>query len=223
VEFNGKRDVRRILNVILAGAVLVVFFGLVESATERNVFALLAPAGSSDADYIASAVASKYREGYRVQGAFLHPLVLAEYLVLVFPVAAYFLFQFSGSLRVRMSAAFVVIPGFLVLLHTGSRSGLVAFGVQAIMILIFLLHKKMKKTMGLGNLLAVSAAIGAVFAVIALGYIYAPQLLLGRDSAEASSTFTRLLQLQNGIGIIEKKPIIGTGPGVGGRRQLCSC
>lgn len=216
VEFNSRRDVRAGLNIILAGAILVVLFGVIESITEHNIFFSLAPSGSSDTAYIASAVSEKIRESYRVQAAFLHPLVLAEYLVIVIPVAVMFLFFLQCRLLFKISAAFVLAGGLYVLICTGSRSGIVAFGIQIIVFSFFLLRQKIKKSRGFRTVFVFTVAVGVFCAVSVVAYYYGPNLLLGRDSTEMSSTATRLIQLYKGSSAVEDKPLMGWGPGVGG-------
>lgn len=236
ISFNDSFNVRSGLKAILFGAVVVVIIGLIEFFSESNIFVSLVPNSSRNIEFIATAIEEKIRDNYRVQTAFMHPLVLAEYLIMVIPVSAIFLFD--KTFFTRICSYIVFIGGIFVLFSTGSRSGIVVLGVEFIFYLLFLLFCNIKLYRGanhstlesglapqvpvlewyfnkkrISSLLTVSIASTALLTIFVVASYYGRDLILGRGSAETMSTVARVVQLINGISAVSNKPLLGYGPG----------
>lgn len=208
VSFDELIDVKNGFKAVLFGSVLVVLLGTIEYFTERNIFVSLVPDSYKNIDFIASAIEEKVRDNYRVQVAFMHPLVLAEYLIMVIPISLSFLTE--KRLLIRVCSIFVFCGSILVLLATGSRSGIVVLGAQIFSFCLYLIFCNGKYRLRLRSFVL---SFLLITASIAITSIYGKTLILGKDSAETMSTIARLVQLLNGIYAVLKKPIWGYGQG----------
>lgn len=211
VSFEDSYDVKIGLKAILFGAVLVVLLGLIEFISEQNLFVKLVPNSSKNIEFIASAIEEKIRDNYRVQAAFMHPLVLAEYLIIVIPISASFIFD--KEFVTRFSSLFVFFGGILVLYSTGSRSGIVVLGVQLIFFLLLTSYQNAKTYRGFNSFLRTFVGSVSLIILVAAGCYYGRDLIIGKGSAETMSTVARIVQLINGISAVSNKPLLGHGPG----------
>lgn len=207
---NTKNDFFAAIRYFTFAGAIVVSFSLIEAQTQRNFFAAFAPASSS-ADYINAAVSEKIRDGYRIQAGFLHPLVLANYLVLIVPLSiGVFINKAYGSVT-RYIALYASIGGILATVYTGSRSGILILGLEFI-IGIFLMAVSMKKN-AWGVFKMMNLSIIAIVAGI-LGFGAGGKLVEGRSSAESMSSMARVDQLNASLAVLQTSPILGVGPGL---------
>jgi len=209
ISFDDLEVVKKAFKAILISAVFVVLFGIVEHLFEKNIFTSLVPNSYKNVDFVASAIEEKVRDSYRVQVAFMHPLVLAEYLTIIIPIAGMFLLD-KYSKFTRSYAFFVFIGGFYVLYSTGSRSGVVVLIMQFLCFFFFYLMLKSQNEISVKKIITG----GSLFCIsIFIGVFYGKDYIIGKGSAEVMSTAARVLQLLNGIEAVYKKPIMGYGQG----------
>lgn len=210
ISFDDLKKIKNAFKIILISAVFVVLFGIIEHLCEKNIFVNLVPDSYRNVDFVASAIKDKVRDTYRVQGAFMHPLVLAEYLIVIIPIAGLFINDKQSILN-RLFAFFVFTGGIIVLYSTGSRSGIVVFATQSLLFVLPLFLNRPKTNIDF--IKAVLASAYFCITVICAG-LYGKDIIIGRGSAEVMSTAARVLQLLNGVEAVVKKPILGYGQGL---------
>ena len=209
--WHSSRQLSRVVFLLIALSIIVSLIGLYESHVEKNIFEQFVPITS---EYTSQALEAKVRDSYRVQATFEHPLVLAEYFVFVIPLALVMAVN-SRTLFYRIMGSVAVILDGLALWKTGSRTGivvLIGLGFLAAAWKIWLVLKRSKDYRVVALLFAV---LPVILAIAALGFFVINHLFQGRSSEEASSTVTRIVQLDLGIPLILNHPLLGYGPGTG--------
>lgn len=207
-------DIKTCIKAILIGASVVILIGIIESVNEYNAFAEFAPKAALDRDYIASAISEKIRDTYRVQATFLHPLVLAEYLVLIIPLAVYVAMSKQFSSIFRVAALLIVVSGIYLLLRTGTRSGVLILGLEIAYALgITAIHdaKSLKTAKSFVRIVFFFCAL--IAGAMAL-YGEGIDLIKGRSESESMSSEARLDQLISGSRAVIENPMLGWGPGL---------
>ncbi len=208
------RDAEKLMFTVLLGGIVVVAVGLLEGVTKTNyIVSLLSHGFSLSPDYIDEAMREKLRGGsYRVQSVFEHPLLLGEFLLILFPVSCYFAF-FLKVKYVSVVAATLLPLIFVVSLYSGSRSAiLVLCGLVVILILFYSLRefhqkKKISSIIYLVTLFPLIIGVLYVFSDIAL------ELIQGRSLQEWQSSNARLIMLELSLPIISDSPFLGHGIG----------
>lgn len=209
--WHNTKQVTRLLHLLVILSIIISLLGLYESRVERNIFEQFIPITS---DYLAQTLEAKIRDSYRVQATFEHPLVLAEYFVFIIPLSL----AMAINSRIRFYQIFggaAVILDILAMWKTGSRTGiivLIGLGFLVALWKIWFIIKHSKDYKIVAFLLSI---LPIVAAVVPLGFLVINHLLQGRSSEEASSTVTRLVQLDLGIPLVLKHPFLGYGPGNG--------
>jgi tetratricopeptide (TPR) repeat protein len=144
----------------------------------------------------------------RVFGPFVYPNALAGFLVVAFAPTLAWIWVRARNWDARVKWLALVLAGaemVFCLLLTGSRGGVVAFGVMALTVLWCLVPKGGRRV---ARAMAVLVLVMAV--VIALGR-HGGFLHFGTKSVEARTDYWR-----GAIRIIEDHPWVGTGPGTFG-------
>lgn len=210
------RHVVKIAFAILAAGIVVAGLGIFESRLQHTLFASLIPPGMSfSSEYIQQAISEKIRGGaYRIQSTFSHPLLLAEFLVFVFPIAVYFAFAGKDKLsKFTGILGLFLFPVALIL--TGSRAGVITIIVIVLIISIFLVRRSLRQqTFGMAGLVTVilsSALISAVMITILMAGIIRSDYFSGRNIDEKQSSKARVTMIQNGLPLIAKQPFLGYG------------
>lgn len=139
VVIQDKVDVYRISIAILIGGMLACCLGMYEAIAGHNVFAKYFPVS---AEYVAMALSNKIREGeYRIQSTFEHPLLFAEFLVFLLPLA--FFFVANGKRSIHKMLGWISLPLILYsMYHTGSRAGLGIVMAIGLFMYIFVFGRK---------------------------------------------------------------------------------
>ena len=144
----------------------------------------------------------------RVFGPFVYPNALAGFLVVAFAPTLAWIWVRARNWDARVKWLALVFAGaemVFCLLLTGSRGGIVAFGVMALTVLWCLVPKSGRRMAR-----AMAVLVLALAAMIALGR-HGGFLHLGTASLEARTDYWR-----GAIRIIEDHPWVGTGPGTFG-------
>lgn len=192
----------------------VVVAGVVESFTFFNYFTQFASMeGSiSSQQALQSIVADKARGGnYRVQSVFDHPIVFAQFVAAIIPLAVFSIAK-EKKLFWRLLAASIVPLAILAIGKSGSRSGYfslaAAFGCMGLMWWF--------KAVNRGYISRAVAILSLPLLLVAgiFAYIILGELFAGRSQHEISSTNTRLTMLANGWHSLLESPIFGYGHGM---------
>lgn len=208
---NGSTWLYRLL---LLSGVAVGVAGIVEAFSQHNWFVQFATAGEGgdQSGSLAGIAAEKIRFGaFRAQSTFDHPIVFAQFVAALVPLAIYAIWQDKS--KFWKLVALVALPvALLALLKAGSRAGhgsvLVAFALIGLVLwLRALVHGKFSKAFAIVALPALVAGIG-------IAYLIIQDLALGRVQHEASSTAVRLVMLRQGIAALEDSPLWGFGHGM---------
>ena len=192
--------------------VMVVSIALFEAVLGHNLFARFVDPANS---YVQWAISDKARGGgYRAQGTFGFPITLAEFVVVVFPLAV------AGALGVKRSVfisyalvvAVVLLAGMGVYV-SGSRSGYVGLlfvGMFAFFSLM--LRGALKGRVEIAHLIlaiGLSLLVG-VAAYFSVGYVY--ELSFGALADRVSNSM-RALMYEGAFRWIVESPLLGFGPG----------
>lgn len=209
--WHNSRQLSRVVLLLVSLSLIISLLSFYESHIQKNIFEQFIPITS---DYVAQTLEAKVRDSYRVQATFEHPLVLAEYFVFIIPLALVMAMN-SRILFYRILGSTAVIIDGLALWKTGSRTGivvLIGLGFLAAAWKIWFVIKRSKSYKTIGLLFAFLPVIITIFAG---GFLVVNHLFQGRSSEEASSTATRLVQLDLGIPLVLNHPFFGYGPGTG--------
>lgn len=215
--FSSFLHARRLFFLFMVCGLVASLLGCIEFLLKRNFFESISiPGMALDPDYVLSALSDKTRgDRYRAQGAFFHPLLLAEYCAYATPLAFYF--SFFGERKIirdlGVLSVFVVPVGAFL---TGSRS---AFLVTAILfvlcfIQIFWTLRRSKKNGALGWYFLIGILL-LCFVLIPF-VIYsgiADSIIRGNSLAEVQSTNARIRMFVIGIPAILESPFFGYGVG----------
>ncbi len=203
-----------LVRMLLICGILVGVAGVIEAFTQYNFFVPFATAGEEGdpSGSLIGIAADKIRGGaFRAQSTFDHPIVFAQYVAALLPLAVYgFLHESSKFWRL---VAIVAMPvALLAVAKAGSRAGygsiLVAFGAMGVVLWSrAIAHGKVTKALAIVALPGLVGAIG-------IGYLLVEELALGRGQVEMSSTAVRLAMLRNGIAALEDSPLWGFGHGL---------
>lgn len=203
---------RLLLRVIVLCGLAVALAGVVEAFMQRNAFTPFASGTEAAAESLQGVVLDKFRGGqYRAQSVFTHPIVFAQFVAAMVPLAGYFVlyersffWRFVGLLLLPLCA--------LAILKSGSRSGLVSLAT-AIAFTGFVIWLRALSSKGVGKAIAVAAMPVFLFG-IAVAYFVVEELIAGRTQAEAGSTQTRAHMVSMGISALFESPLTGFGQGL---------
>lgn len=206
VSLVSTEGFRSFFNFSIMGALFVSFLVFFEAWLGVNFFSGLADVSTAVGKIAAE---SKYRDGsYRAQGAFEHPLVLAQYLLLVLPLLTSGFF-FGRKKPIIIIVAFILIAAAWL---TMARAFYVAilFGGIFYLYVGFLWGGRF----GLSANSRVSIVLMSFPFVVAIFVYKLYEISLMGSAAEFSSTMTRLGQLYNGLIGIMESPFWGYGIGM---------
>lgn len=205
----SRRDLHKLFATFLLSACMVVAVALVEMVVGHNLFLNIL---KIDSEYLAEMLLDKTRNGVnRVQATFSHPLTLSEFLVFTTPLAFWWALQ-RGVRWLRLAVLLALLALFaLVVVKTGSRSGIGAFvvilGALATLFLVRLaLIAAEAPVSGLYLLLAFVVVAGAV-----LGIFLLQDILVGHSAAEKGSSYARVVMWRTGLAKAQLSPLLGYG------------
>ncbi len=158
----SEEDINRIIKLFFYGYIVVLILALFESFIKFPPLSVFLAEGMN--------LARDYGEGiergggYRVNGSFVSPITLGEYLVILFPIVITYVYKNKYSLIFKV--AFVTL--FLYAINsTISRSAILMTGVMAYLYILFIIYKGGSKysrfVVNMLNLLIVSIAFYFVF------------------------------------------------------------
>jgi hypothetical protein len=203
-----------LIRTLLLCAVFVGIAGIIEAFLQKNYFVQFAT-GSELGDIsgsLAGIAAEKIRWGaFRAQSTFDHPIVFAQFVAAILPLAIYGL-MCDVSKFWKLISLLALGISLVALIKAGSRAGFGSvIAASAIIAVIFWLraiaHGKFSKAVAI---VALPALIGA----LGIGYFVVQELALGRGQNEASSSAVRLLMLKYGIAALTDSPLWGFGHGL---------
>lgn len=208
------RDFQRLFGGLLLAALINCLYALPEALLQRNLFERFITVEMLDPEIARQIIAAKVRGGqFRAQGAFDHPLLLAEFLAVNLPFALVLMLQ-RGRRLLGLGAVAVLLTG-LYLSH--SRVAVVA-GVLAVSAMALAMIVRGAQQ-GRRNPWPLVISLFLVPLVV-LGGVLATQLVAsvaaGTSQMEANSTSVRLQMLYGGLKLIELQPLFGYGPGTAG-------
>ena len=202
---------RWLLRTVVLSGMMVAMVGVVEAVGQRNHFVQFAAGGDAAADALRTIILDKIRGGsYRAQSVFDHPIVFAQFIAAMIPLAVYCVFYERG-LFWRTTGLLAVAVGGVAIVKTGSRAGVVSLAV-AISFFAGVVWTRSMVSKGFGKAFAFAAlpllALGLVVA-----YLVVEELLIGRTQVEISSTSVRLKMVADGIAALSQSPVWGFGHG----------
>lgn len=215
---RDERDVQRLLAVLMAAAIVQALLASAESVVKHTLFDRFVSVGSEDSAAVLDMLREKFRDGhYRAQGTFEHPMVLAEFMAMIAPLAAIpFLSRKTGLWR-WICVAFLPVA-FAVILSSRSRVGIAVLLAAVLMTGTLLLLPRGARARHSGASLSLAVSIFLLPVLLVAGYFAMQEvshLIAGRSAGEASSTMSRVLMLQRGIPLIHASPFVGYGNGMG--------
>lgn len=205
---------RWMLRVVVATGFLVATAGLMEAFLQRNLFIQFASGGDSQAvaDALKTITLDKTRDGiYRAQSTFDHPIVFAQFVAAVIPLAAYVV-AFERHWVWRLIGVLVIPVGVLAIVKSGSRSGIVSMAV-AFSFMGAGVWLRSITSKGFGKVFALAALPVLIFG-LAVGYFVVQELVLGRSSSEAGSSSVRMKMVLDSMAALNESPLWGFGHGL---------
>lgn len=210
---SDRKQLRAILGVFFAAALVVIAIGAYEGFVGRNLFFGLLDV---DSEYLRQVFYDKDRgAGHRVQSTFSNPLTLSEFLSFSFPVCAYFLL----NLRRRAIGGLVLIGYAIAAMYvvklSGSRSGLGALGLAFFGVAIFYSVRGLMVSKTIFGASMNAMAVGLCVCAAIIASMYVSDLLLGNNLREFQSGMARIEMWRKGLSEIVDSPLIGFGQGLG--------
>lgn len=203
-----------LLRVVVASGLMVAAAGLIEAFMQLNYFVQFASGDDSQAtaDALKTIMFDKTRDGnFRAQSTFDHPIVFAQFIAAVIPLAAYAAF-FERHWIWRLIGFLVVPIGVLAIVKSGSRAGLVSLAVALAFVGVFVWLRSMTSK-GFGRIFALAALPVLLFG-LAIGYFVVQELVFGRSNSEAGSSSVRLKMVWDSVNALYESPLWGFGHGM---------
>jgi teichuronic acid biosynthesis protein TuaE len=201
---SGRR-LKWLLALLAAAYFLIVMMSMVESYTGyRLPTSRLLTTTSSGASYAVTSVFHNQND-------------LATYLSLCWPffICAFF---FTRRFAWRTLALVAMAFGVAAFVHTGSRSSLIAIGIESLACLAFFRHGFSRRTRTIGAIVAVALIIGATW--LAFNNSSSDMLrqfrlqgLQNNVQANSGSGEIRIGLTQTGLGSLGRFYLMGAGPG----------
>jgi O-antigen ligase len=212
--FSFKEDLDRLLLVFAVTGAGVVCLSLLEIIMNKNIFLFYLPAGFVvSSEFIEQSLKETVRTaGLRVKGPFSHPLLLAQFLVVILPVYAYFIFTHTKK-TVRICSLILIPLIVFILYKTGSRSSFVGIAVEALVLSVLYLKwvSVTKKASALGWIVIVSYPILILVAFFV--FYLTMDFFVGQTAGEISSTNARFIMWDRGLSLVLNSPVFGFGSG----------
>lgn len=207
---NGVQSLMRMLT---ACALFVTLAGCIEAVLQKNYFIQFAAGRDSlaVAATLKTIAIDKFRDGgFRIQSTFDHPIVFAQFIAAMVPLALYVLI-YDKKIFWRSVALGFLVPCLYALYKTGARSGVVSLAACFVLLLV-IGWLKLIRSQGFGKAIAF-AALPVVVLGFGLIYVVVQELVIGRSRVEAGSSSVRLQMLMLGINALRDSPILGYGYG----------
>lgn len=213
IVLREPEDFLHVVGVLLAAAVVNVGYAVPEVIWHRNIFESVTTLSDIDPAMARQLYAAKARGGaHRAQAAFDHPLLFAEFLAVLLPLAL------AGLAHARTRRwALLALPCIaLGLLLSVSRVAAVASAVGVFVLMVFvLLRNAVSATRSAWPLVGTLITLPVVLAALPLMFGGVDALLQGRDQTEYQSTLARQQMLTDGLSLLGDSWVMGYGPGMG--------
>lgn len=208
-------QVHAALAALSCAALLNAAFALPETLRRKNLFERFNNLEAIDPVTAQAILEAKFRGGgYRAQATFDHPLLFAEFMLVVAPLACV---VFVMAFR-RWKPVLVLAPLYLFgVLSTRSRVTLVVAGITLLFALIAWLVRLLRQSQrNLVPLIQTVFALPALLAMLAAAAFLGSELVAGRNTDEFLSSLARLEMLRESWPLIQAEPWLGYGHGAGG-------
>ncbi|MFM9434229.1 O-antigen ligase [Janthinobacterium sp. CG_23.3] len=215
---RDERDVFRLLITLVLVAIAQACLASYESVLKHTLFERFITLSGEDPLVLLDMLRQKFRDGnYRAQGTFEHPMVLAEFLAMMVPLAAALFFTRKEVLLRWASLGFIPLAVAMIL-ASRSRSG-IAVLVLAVL-LVGLLKLLPRQTGGNEHKASLALLTSALLlpVLLTLGYYAMHEvsaLIAGRTGNEVSSTLGRIVAMERGVPLVLNSPFFGYGNGMG--------
>ncbi|WP_082536805.1 MULTISPECIES: O-antigen ligase [unclassified Roseateles] len=206
---DGWRE--RLNNLLICASLVVAAAGIVEAIEQRNRFVAFASADEAGqlGSVIANIASEKLRSGtFRVQSVFGHPILFGQFLGAMLPLLFAAFVSRSGIIYRGLIIA-VTLLCLVGIWKSGSRSGVLA-AVTSVAVLALLVWWRVLKYSNVFRGLAI-ALVPVLILGAAVGAMAMQELVRGKSQTEASSSSTRLVQLNAAISAASDSPILGYG------------
>lgn len=203
-----------LFKIMIVAGLIVSIAGVYEFFSHKNIFIGWAVADEDGlvGDLLNNIAHDKTRNGvYRAHSVFSHPIVFAQALVSLIPVAVYFLFE-KIDMPWKLISLFS-IPLFLSALYmTGSRSGYIAVLISSMFIMLYF-WLKMFRFGYVSKIVSILILPVILFGIIIGKYIIS-SLLVGGSAIENNSGLVRITMIENAISALSSNPLLGYGEGM---------
>ena len=203
---RSRRDLDRMLRLVVGGGTIVAITSLVEWKTTTNFFNWYGHV-LPFLHYVDEGIAQSRGSGVRARGSAQHPIALSAALVMLVPLA-YYLFRRDRS-RIWLGAAGILTLGALA---TGSRTGT----TMLIAVLVAFAAIRPRESVRLAPLLVVMVIVIQAVMPGTLGTMrsmLSPSYLAKEQSYDQGATAGRFADLGPALDRWSRKPIVGTGFG----------
>lgn len=206
---DSEETIHHLVKIFFYGYTIVLILVVIESILK---FPLLSIFISSQIEYIRDYSESFIRGGsYRVNGSFISPIPLGEYLVIMFPIIVSYMFRSKYSLLLKIIYFLLFVYAIY---STGSRSAILMSGGIVYLYFIILLYRNSKFSRFVAHVLNLIVFVIVLYFV----YNYISDLLMnfhGRfdklGSEESASSTSRALQYVAVYNKMQEAPFFGFG------------
>lgn len=216
---DGPDDVAAFTRPIILTTLVICALTVAEVALKQNLFMKFVPTDLANDQFLTMAVEEKLRGGvYRAQASFNHPLLLAQYMVTVFPILIVAFFR-DGSRFMRWLAMTAMLALPFVLWASRTRTAVVVAGfVLSSLFLTFAVNRA--RSVGTNYRRQIGGALAVVAGVALLVALAGAIALLakGRTAEEAVSSNARVDMVIRAARAVQENPILGFGPGLGAKQ-----
>lgn len=212
---NSLRQVHGAIAALSAAAVLNAIFAIPETLRRKNLFERFSNLDAVDPITAQAILEAKFRGGgYRAQASFDHPLLFAEFLLVMAPLACVAL----GYAYRRWRPSVTLVPIYLFgVLSTRSRVSAVVAGIALLFALVFwFVYLTRKNHRTLMPVIQTVFAIPLMLALLLGAGFAGSELIAGRNTDEFLSSLARLEMLRESWPLILAQPWLGYGHGAGG-------
>jgi hypothetical protein len=215
---RDERDVHRLLLLLVGVALVQVLLASYESVAKHTLFDRFISVGAEDVATLNDVLREKFRDGhYRAQGTFEHPMVLAEFMAMMVPLASA-LFLTARQRWLRWAGAGFVPLAIAMILASRSRSGVAVLLVAVLLVGLLLLlprDRPGQKGQSAAALVVMALLLPAALVAIYFGMQEFSSLVVGRSHTEINSSMSRVVMLERGIPLLQSSPLFGYGYGMG--------
>lgn len=207
--FRWSRDVDKIFKIWLFSALVILVLGFVDMALGFSVFTLLDLPGRLE--LIEGFSEAKERAGFmRMQATLDNPVALSLYLVMTFPLAAYYYIN-TSNIAARVVLAIFIWLIMAAVFFTYVRSAWFFLGLS--FFLIFIYRFKFLIT---SIFLVISALVlleaGGFSVLKKINHVTESIVLQGERQVKKSTAY-RIEMINAGLETLKQSPILGVGPG----------